>query len=129
MRWIPGFAAALALLATGRAVAADAPPAAEARAPAPLEATSPASDRGNKMREVRIDPNAKLPECKRYVPTGSRIATERCETPKDELTPAERADRDTLRRDINEMRALQTLRDQARDQARAEALRRAAGSR
>lgn len=81
------------------------------------------------MREVRIDASAKLPECRRYVPTGSRIATTRCETPQDTLTPAQQAERDTLRRDINEMRALQALRDQARDQARAEALRRASSRR
>jgi hypothetical protein len=73
-----------------------------------------------------IDPNVKYPVCKRYVPTGSRIATQRCETPQDETSAAQRAEHETIRRDLAEMRAVQALRDQARAQALAEALRRRA---
>jgi hypothetical protein len=78
------------------------------------------------VKEVTLDPTAKPPVCHRYVPTGSRIATERCHSA--ELADAGRdAERDQTRRDIDELRARQAMRDQARTAAQAEALRRRAG--
>jgi hypothetical protein len=101
-------------------------PGAEEKVPAALPEI--ASKRPEKVREVKIDPNEKLPVCRRYVPTGSRIATERCETPEPKsATAAQRANHDVLRREVEEMRSLQSMREQARSQAIAEALRRRGG--
>jgi hypothetical protein len=95
-------------------------------AAAPPEATAPAAAKPPD-KVVTIDPNAKPPVCRRYVPTGSRIATERCESaPLDSSAAAQEAHRETIRRDMAELRALQAMRDQARTQAIAEALRRRA---
>lgn len=97
----------------GTAAAAD--PAA-APAPPPAAAAQP-------VKEITLDPTAKPPVCRRYVPTGSRIAKERCASA--EITDAAReAERDQTRRDIAEMRMRQSMRDQARAQAFAEAMRR-----
>lgn len=79
------------------------------------------------VKEITLDPNAKEPVCRRYVPTGSRIAKQRCETPSAATTTADSAERDQLRRDIEEMRSRQLMLDQARALARAEALRRRTG--
>jgi hypothetical protein len=75
---------------------------------------------------VTIDPNARPPVCKRFTPTGSRIAEQRCETPKERSTAQDEANRTVLRRDIEAMREQQRMRDQARDAAMAEAMRRRA---
>lgn len=85
-------------------------------------ATAPPTAAPAPLHEVTIDPNAKLPVCRRYVPTGSRIATKVCEVPSATPTAEQLANRDRTRRDFAEMRELQTLR---RTQAQAEALRRA----
>lgn len=74
-----------------------------------------------------IDPNVKEPVCRRYIPTGSRIAEQRCEMPKDTLSAQEQASRDILRRDVADLRMQQQLRDQARAAAMADALRRRGG--
>jgi hypothetical protein len=98
--------------ATPTAAAATAEPAAEAK---PVET----------VVEITIDPNAPTPVCRRYTPTGSRIATEVCEQPTAKISAAaEQANRDILRRDIEDMRAQQMAREQARQQAQAEAMRR-----
>ena len=76
------------------------------------------------ITRTTIDPNVKEPVCKRYKPTGSRIAEQRCEMPTDSLSAKEQADREILRRDVEDMRRQQQMRDQARNQAMAEALRR-----
>jgi len=74
------------------------------------------------VKEVTLDPTTKPPVCRRYVPTGSRIATEVCQSA--EVTDAVRAaERDQTRRDIDEMRMRQATRDAARAAAQAEALR------
>jgi len=74
------------------------------------------------VKEVTLDPTTKPPVCHRYVPTGSRIATEVCQSA--EVTDAARAaERDQTRRDIDEMRMRQATRDAARAAAQAEALR------
>ena len=90
-------------------------------------ATAPSeTDKTQPVKEVTVDPTAKPPVCRRYVPTGSRIATERCQSA--EVTDAAHAaERDQTRRDINEMRMRQATRDQARAAAQADALRRRAG--
>jgi hypothetical protein len=78
------------------------------------------------VKEVTLDPTAKPPVCRRYVPTGSRIATERCRSA--EVSDAVRAaERDQARRDIDEMRVRQATRDAARAAAQAESLRRSVG--
>jgi len=109
---------ALALLAAP-ALADDHPPSPSpnAQAAAEPEAIVPNAT-------TTIDPNVKEPVCKRHVPTGSRIATQRCEMPKDTLSVREQASREVMRRDVADMRMQQQLRDQARAQAMAEALRR-----
>ena len=76
------------------------------------------------VREVAIESFGNLPVCRRHVPTGSRIATERCTAPQQELSAQQRADRDIMRRDIDSMRTQQMMQEQARQAAMAEALRR-----
>jgi hypothetical protein len=99
---------------------------AEEKAPAALAKTD--GKRTESVRQVTIDPNEKLPVCHRYVPTGSRIATERCVSPDSgPATAAQRANHDILRRDVEDLRRQQQLRDQARSAAMADALRRRAG--
>jgi hypothetical protein len=103
------------------AVAAELPPAATIEA-----AADPEADQLQPIKEITLDPTAKPPVCRRYVPTGSRIATERCQSA--EVTDAMRAaERDQARRDIDEMRMRQATRDAARAAAQAESLRRSAG--
>jgi len=101
------------------------PPATRAPAPPTPPATATAENKTpQNARIVTIDPNARPPVCRRVVPTGSRIAERRCETPKREPTAADEADRTVLRRDIEAMRDQQMMREQARQAAMAEALRR-----
>jgi hypothetical protein len=94
---------------------------------APTATTSPPqAEDMPAIKEVTLDPTAKPPVCHRYVPTGSRIATERCQSA--EVADAGRADeRDQTRRDIDELRMRQTMRDQARTAAQSEALRQRMG--
>jgi len=100
----------------GAAAAAD-----PTEAPAP-----PSADKVQPVKEVTLDPTVKPPVCRRYVPTGSRIAKERCESA--EVTDAAReAERDQTRRDLAEMRMRQSMRDQARAHAFTEAMRRRGG--
>jgi hypothetical protein len=69
------------------------------------------------VRTITIDPTVRRPVCKRFVPTGSRIAEQRCETPQ---TAAQAdANREVLRRDFQAMRDQQMLREQARQAAAA----------
>jgi hypothetical protein len=78
-------------------------------------------------RVVTIDPNQRPPVCKRFVPTGSRIAEQRCESAeRGEPTARDQAKREILRRDVEVMREQQMMREQARQAAMAEALRRRA---
>lgn len=99
--------------------AADVAPATAEPAPAPASAET---DNVPAVKEVTLDPTVKPPVCRRYVPTGSRIATEVCQSA--EVTDAMRAaERDQTRRDIDEMRMRQATRDAARAAAQAEALR------
>jgi hypothetical protein len=110
--------------------AADLPTAAASAIPQPVavprDTAPPEADKAQPIKEVTLDPTAKPPVCRRYVPTGSRIATERCQSA--ETTDAARtAERDQTRRDIDEMRMRQAARDQARSAAQAEALRQRAG--
>ena len=101
------------------------PPAHTAPAPPPAPAPSATADKlTDTMRVVTIDPNARPPVCRRVVPTGSRIAEQRCETPKRGSTAADEANRTVLRRDIEALRDQQLMREQARQAAMAEALRR-----
>jgi hypothetical protein len=105
------------------------PAPAAAAQPSPGEApaeTTDAAAPAQPVKEVTIDPTAKPPVCKRYVPTGSRIATERCQSAEVD-DDARTAERDQTRRDIDEMRTRQAARDQARAAAQAEALRMRAG--
>jgi len=77
-------------------------------------------------KEVTIAPTGKEPVCRRSAPTGSRIAQQRCTTPgvASELSSAQR---EQLRRDLDEMRMRETLRDQARAVAELDAARRRSG--
>ena len=97
--------------------------------PAPTERAAAAdteADTLQPVKEVTLDPTVKPPVCRRYVPTGSRIATEVCHSA--EVADAVRAaERDQTRRDIDEMRMRQATRDAARAAAQAESLRRSAG--
>ena len=116
----PGSAACIALALLAGPTLADDPeasPSTNAPAAAEPEAIVPNAT-------TTIDPNVKDPVCKRHFPTGSRIATQRCEMPKDTMSVKEQASRDVMRQDIAEMRMQQQLRDQARAAAMAEALRR-----
>jgi hypothetical protein len=89
----------------------------------PAPATPGVAEPGaESVKEITIDPNVKEPVCRRYTPTGSRIAKQRCESATANSTLG--AERDQLRRDIDEMRTRQLMRDQARAIALAEALRR-----
>jgi hypothetical protein len=85
----------------------------------PSESTAPPP-----VKEITIDPTVKEPACRRQAPTGSRIARQRCEPPS---TTASNAEREQLRRDLEEMRSREAMRDQARAAAELEALRRRAG--
>jgi hypothetical protein len=102
------------------------PPAQKAQAPSSPAANTVESKTPENVRIVTIDPNARPPVCRRVVPTGSRIAEQRCESPKERTTAADDANREILRRDIESMRDQQMLRDQARQAAMAEAMRRRA---
>jgi hypothetical protein len=102
---------------------ADAPPT-TANAPSASEPPGPAKVEA--VKEVTLDPTAKPPVCRRYVPTGSRIATERCQSA-ETADDARAAERDQTRRDIDEMRMRQATRNQARAATQAEALRQRAG--
>jgi hypothetical protein len=124
----------LALLAEASATA-DPPPAAAAPSAAaavpppvavPAATAPPEADKTQPIKEVTLDPTAKPPVCRRYVPTGSRIATERCQSA-ETMDAARAAERDQTRRDIDEMRMRQATRDQARAATQAEALRQRAG--
>jgi hypothetical protein len=118
----PGSVACVALALLAGAALADDPegsPPTNAAAAAEPEAIVPNAT-------TTIDPNVKEPVCRRYIPTGSRIATQRCEMPTDTLSAQEQATREILRRDVADMRMQQQLRDQARAAAMAEALRRRA---
>ena len=111
-------ACCVALLA-GPASAAD-PPALATPTSAPALPTG--GDQAQPVKQVALDPNVPYPVCRRIAPTGSRIKNEVCETPDSEK--AREAERDQIRRDMDEMRARQAMRDQARAQALAEAMRR-----
>jgi len=104
------------------AVTAELPTAATDGAPA----TATEADKLQPVKEVTLDPTVKPPVCRRYVPTGSRIATEVCQSA-EVADSARAAERDQTRRDIDEMRMRQATRDAARAAAQAESLRRSAG--
>ena len=88
--------------------------------------SSAESDQVPAVKEVTLDPTAKPPVCRRYVPTGSRIATERCQSA--EVADAGRAaERDQTRRDIDELRMRQATRDAARSAAQTAAMRQRMG--
>jgi hypothetical protein len=89
-------------------------------------ATDTDADKLQPVKEVTLDPTVKPPVCRRYVPTGSRIATEVCQSA-EVANSVRAAERDQTRRDIDEMRMRQATRDAARAAAQAEALRRSAG--
>jgi hypothetical protein len=105
----------------GTAAEPDAPP-----TPAPPAAPAVTAPLPDNIRTVTLDDNERRPVCKRIIPTGSRIAEQRCESPPREPTAADRANRDILRRDVEAMRDQQMMREQARQLAMMEALRRRA---
>jgi hypothetical protein len=110
----------LALLA-GLAAAADPPRATDAATanPSPVTpdlaavAATSEADQRQPVKEVTLDPTLKPPVCRRYVPTGSRISTERCQSA-ESSDAARAAERGQTRRDIDEMRMRQAMRDQTR---------------
>jgi hypothetical protein len=75
------------------------------------------------VREVSVESFANVAECRRYVPTGSRIAVERCTPKNDGDSAAARAEQELLRQDVESMRRQQMYQEQIQRQA--EALRRA----
>jgi hypothetical protein len=88
----------------------------------PTTTAAPSATALKNVRTITVDPTVRRPVCKRFVPTGSRIAEQRCAAP--QTTAQAEADRATQRRDFQAMRDQQMLRDQARQAAMAEALRR-----
>jgi hypothetical protein len=92
--------------------------------PAPATALAPASPAPENVQTVTLDPNERRPVCRRHVPTGSRIAEQRCEAAKREATASDRANHEIMRRDIDALRDQQMMREQARQAA---ALRRRGG--
>lgn len=107
----------MALLA-GTALAGDPP------ATTPPATTPPPPSAGEQpIKQVALDPNAPYPVCRRVAPTGSRIKNEVCEMPNTDGKGRD-AEREQIRRDMDEMRARQTMRDQVRAQSLAEAMRR-----
>jgi hypothetical protein len=93
------------------------PPATPTSAPAlPTE-----GDQARPVKQVALDPNVPHPVCRRIAPTGSRIKNEVCETPAPD-DKAREAEHHQIRRDMDEMRARQAMREQARTQALAEAM-------
>lgn len=107
----------MALLA-GAALAGD-PPATSPAAPVPVIPSAAEQP----IKQVALDPNAPYPVCRRIAPTGSRIKNEVCEAPNTDGN-SRKAEREQIRRDMDEMRARQTMRDQVRAQSLAEAMRR-----
>jgi hypothetical protein len=121
----PSSAACLALVFSAAPASADEPEAGLAATNGPTAAEPEvAATPPRAITRTTIDPNVKEPVCKRHIPTGSRIAERRCEMPADSLSTKEQASREILRRDVEDMRRQQQLRDQARNQAMADALRR-----
>jgi len=100
--------------------------AAHAEPTATPSAGAPISERAAAAREVTVDPRAPATECRKVAPTGSRIATRRCTREQPPSTPLARAEDLQQRRDLEQMRTTQWLQEQARAQARAEAMRRRA---
>lgn len=98
----------------GNAPAAKAAPA----APAPEAAARPSED----VPKVAIESFANVPVCRRHVPTGSRIAVERC-TSRPSVVAAQRQ-KDFTRQQIETMREQQIYEEQARQALRAEMMRR-----
>jgi hypothetical protein len=70
------------------------------------------------VREVAIESYEDVTTCRRYVPTGSRIATRDCSPPSDPLASEQ------AREDVESLRRTQMYQEQARQAAMAEALRR-----
>jgi len=90
-------------------------------------AGSDAPSAASSVPTVAIESFADVATCHRYVATGTRIAGRRCEP--NEQTRADRIEYEQARQDLEAMRAQQIYQEQARQQARAEAMRRAAGGR
>lgn len=76
------------------------------------------------VREVSINPAREVAECHRYRPTGSHIAVVRCVAKVDPKSPQALAERTVLQNNVDEMRHRQMLREQLRQGALAEAIRR-----
>ena len=119
---------AMSLLALSSALAADPEPADQAEAK--VEASKPpASDDGATNGEplvVDADSLEAKVVCERYVPTGSRISSQRCVS-RDDLEQSD-AERRMLRRDVDEIRRLQMDRALAQQRAAEEFVRRAAAA-
>ena len=118
MKLIPTAAASALLLCISAAAHCDAPPVKSAHPDEQPTAKEPSE----KVPQVTIESYARLPVCRRHVPTGSRIATERCTTP--DAADSQHA---AARQQLDSLRQQQMIEDQARQQARAEALRRRVG--
>jgi hypothetical protein len=93
------------------------PPAAPPTQPGATPTTTATANAPENVRTITIDPTVRRPVCKRVVPTGSRIAEQRCETP--QTAAQAEANREVLRRDFQAMRDQQMLREQARQAAAA----------
>ena len=125
MKLIPTAAASALLVCIGAAAHSDAPPAKSAQpdAQATAAAEQPtAKEQSEKVPQVTIESYARLPVCRRHVPTGSRIATERCTTP-----GTAEGQHAAARQQFDSLRQQQMIEDQVRQQARAEAMRRRVG--
>ena len=125
MKLIPTAAASALLLCISAAAHCDAPPVKSAHPdeqPTAAAEQPTAKEPSEKVPQVTIESYARLPVCRRHVPTGSRIATERCTTP--DAADSQHA---AARQQLDSLRQQQMIEDQARQQARAEALRRRVG--
>lgn len=108
-RWLAGVCTALAALGAARAE----PPGAASAEPPVAAAAAPDASRVEPIKEIAIDAHAKEPRCRRSAPTGSRIVQRHCET-REQTNEARAAEREQTRRDVEEMRMRQLMRDQAR---------------
>jgi hypothetical protein len=113
-------AGALLGLTLGSARADDAASKAPSTRPLPPAAAQPDSAQ---IREAPLAVPVEETQCRRYRPTGSHIASVRCEAKSATESPHARAARQLAKNDLEEMRRRQMAQELVRQQALADALR------
>jgi hypothetical protein len=117
---IASLAACLALAAARAEETASSPPAEKTPSPAAKTQVEP-----DKIREMPLVSRTQPVECRRYRPTGSHIAAVHCATKDTDDSPRARAARELAKNDLDEMRRRQMAQELVRQQALADAMRRA----